>query len=51
MDEQLDPFYMGPNEWFWGGRPVGPLWGTFVTMTKFFETQCPGIETSGTNFH
>jgi hypothetical protein len=24
---------------------VGPLWGTCVTRTKRFETQCPGTET------
>jgi hypothetical protein len=36
MDEQLVQLFLGPNERFWGGRTVGPLWGTFVTRTKRF---------------
>jgi hypothetical protein len=36
MDEQLVQLFLGPNEWFWGGRTVGPLWGLFVTKTKHF---------------
>ncbi len=34
MDEQLVPLFLGPNERFWGGRTVDPLWGTFITRTK-----------------
>ena len=36
MDEQLVQLFLGPNERFWVGRTVGPLWGTFVTRTKRF---------------
>jgi hypothetical protein len=36
MDEQLVQIFQGPNERFWGGGTVGPLWGTFVTRTKRF---------------
>ncbi len=36
MDELLVQLFLGPNEPFWGGRTVGPLWGTFVTRTKCF---------------
>jgi hypothetical protein len=34
MDEQLVPLFLGPNERFWGGRTVDPLWDTFITRTK-----------------
>jgi hypothetical protein len=36
MDEQLVQLFLGPNEPFWGGHTVGPLWGTFVTRMKCF---------------
>jgi hypothetical protein len=36
MDEELVQLFPGPNQRFWGGRTVGPLWGTFVTRTKCF---------------
>ncbi len=35
MDEQLVQLFLGPNERFWGGRTVGPLWGTFVTSVPY----------------
>jgi hypothetical protein len=36
MDEQFVQLFLGPNERFWGGQTVGPLWGTFVTRMKRF---------------
>jgi hypothetical protein len=36
MDEQLVQLFLGPNEQFWGGQTVGPLWGTFVTRSNRF---------------
>jgi hypothetical protein len=36
MDKQLVQLFLGPNERFWGGQTVGPLWGTFVTRMKRF---------------
>jgi hypothetical protein len=52
MDKQLDPFFLGPNDGFFGVEEQLVHVGVHLSQRlNIFETQCTGTETCGSNSH